>query len=293
MRGVNNFIIALALAMMLVALTFFTVYQTDLAFILRFKKIKTNAENNTIVYQPGLHIKMPLIDDVLRFDTRSTILDIKASRITTVEKKDLLVDYYVLWKISDITLYYNRTQGLKTKTEALLEYKANAVLKIEFGQLNIKEVVSSARSELMERLRKTTRENAEDLGIEVIDVRIKRIDLPKEVSDSVYTRMRAERERNANSFRAAGEKDAIGLRADADKRRLIILSTAEKEANRIRGEGDAKALEIYASAYGRSPHFFEFYRSINAYKQSFNNKNDVLILKPEGEFFKYFNKAGK
>ncbi len=293
MKGLNGLLISLALAILIIALSFFTVYQTDLAFILRFKKIQTEGENKPVVYKPGLHMQIPIIDNVIRFDIRATILDIKASRITTVEKKDLLVDYYVLWKIKDIALYYNRTQGIKTKTEALLEQKANAVLKIEFGQLNIKEVVSSARSELMEKLRKTTRENADDLGIEVIDVRIKRIDLPKEVSDSVYTRMRAERERNANSFRAAGEKDSISLRADADKKRQIIISTAQKEANRIRGEGDAKAMEIYSAAYNRSPQFYEFYKSINAYKQSFKSKDDILILKPEGEFFKYFNNSGK
>ena len=294
MRGINGLLVSLALAIIIIALSFFTVYQTDLAFILRFKKIRTDGGANTsTVYKPGLHTKVPLLDDVITFDTRATILDIKASRITTVEKKDLLVDYYVLWRIKDIALYYNRTQGMKTKTEALLEQKANAVLKIEFGQLNIKEVVSSARSELMGKLRKTTRENADDLGIEVIDVRIKRIDLPKEVSDSVYTRMRAERERNANSFRAAGEKDSISLRADADKQRMIILSTARKEANRIRGEGDAKAMEIYAAAYNKAPQFYAFYKSINAYKESFRDKNDILILKPEGEFFKYFNNSGK
>lgn len=293
MRGLNNLLLAFVLAVVIIALTFFSVYQTDLAFVLRFKKIKTDKNNKSIVYDPGLHMKVPFIDDVIRFDTRSTILDITASRITTVEKKDLLVDYYVLWRIKDIALYYNRTQGVKSKTEILLEQKANAVLKIEFGRLNIKEVVSSARSELMDRLRRITRENAEDLGIEVIDVRIKRIDLPKEVSDSVYTRMRAERERNANSFRAEGEKDSITLRADADRKRMIILSTALKEANRIRGEGDAKAMEIYSAAYNRSPQFYEFYKSLSAYKASFKDKDDILILKPEGDFFKYFNNSNR
>lgn len=293
MKSLNNLLLAFVLAVIVVGLSCFTVYQTDLAFVLRFKKIVTDKDNNSIVYKPGLHFKLPLIDDVIRFDTRSTILDIKASRITTVEKKDLLVDYYVLWKIKDIALYYNRTQGIKSKTEALLEQKANAVLKIEFGQLNIKEVVSSARNELMDKLRKKTKENADDLGIDVIDVRVKRIDLPKEVSDSVYTRMRAERERKANSFRADGEKDSISLRANADKQRMIILSTAQKEANRIRGEGDAKAMEIYSAAYGRSPQFYEFYKSLNAYKESFKDKDDILILKPEGDFFKYFNNAGR
>ncbi len=293
MRGLSSWLFAFALAILAMALGLFTVYQTDLAFVLRFKKIMTDAQNQSIVYKPGMHVKIPVIDDVIRFDTRSTILDIKASRITTVEKKDLLVDYYVLWRIRDIALYYKRTQGVKSKTEALLEQKANAVLKIEFGQLKIKEVVSSARNELMDRLHKKTRDNADDLGIEVIDVRIKRIDLPKEVSDSVYTRMRAERKRNANTFRAVGEKDSITLRADAEKQCMIIVSTAQKEANRIRGEGDAKAMDIYAAAYGRSPQFYEFYKSLTAYKQSFKDKDDILILKPEGDFFKYFNNSGR
>ena len=262
MKNINSLFLSFVLAFVIIVLTFFSVYQTDLAFVLRFKKIKTEADNKSIVYQPGLHTKIPFIDDVIKFDTRATILDIKASRITTVEKKDLLVDYYVLWRIKDIALYYKRTQGVKFKTEMLLEQKANAVLKIEFGQLNIKEVVSSARNELMDKLRKKTRDNADDLGIEVIDVRIKRIDLPKEVSNSVYNRMRAERGRKANSFRADGEKDSISMRAEADRRRMIILSTAFKDANRIRGEGDAKASEIYAAAYSRSPQFYEFYKSI-------------------------------
>lgn len=293
MKGVNNLLLAFVLALAIITLSMFTVYQTDLSFVLRFKKILTDKENTSIVYKPGLHTKIPLIDDVIKFDTRSTILDIKASRITTIEKKDLLVDYYVLWKIKDIALYYNRTQGVKSKTEALLEQKANAVLKIEFGQLSIKEVVSSARNDMLDKVRKKTRDNADDLGIEVIDVRVKRIDLPKEVSDSVYTRMRAERERKANSFRGDGEKDSISLRAEADRKRMIILSTAQKEANRIRGEGDAKAMEIYSAAYSRAPQFYEFYKSLNAYKQSFKDKDDILILKPEGDFFKYFNNAGR
>lgn len=293
MSKLNNILLALVLAVAIVSFSFFSVYQSDLAVILRFKRIKTDGQNASVVYGPGLHMKMPLIDEVINFDTRLTILDIKASRITTVEKKDLLVDYYVLWKIKDIALYYNRTQGVKSKTEALLEQKANAVLKIEFGQLTIQEVVSSARSELMNRLRKNTNENADDLGIEVMDVRVKKIDLPKEVSDSVYTRMRAERERKANSFRADGEKESITMRAEADRKRVVILATAQKDANRIRGEGEAKALDIYSSAYNKAPQFYEFYKTLEVYRDSFNNKDDVLILKPEGDLFKYFNNAGK
>ena len=293
MGKLNNLLLILALAFGISSLTFFTVYETDRAIILRFQRIKTNKNNESIIYSPGLHSKIPFIDEVSTFDTRLSILDIKASRITTVEKKDVLVDYYVLWKIKDYALYYNRTQGIKSKTEALLEQKANAVLKIEFGRLSIKEVVSSARSELMDRLRRVTNENADDLGLVVVDVRVKRIDLPKEVSESVYTRMRAERQRKANSFRADGEKDSITMRAQADQQRVVILATAERDASRIRGEGDAKAMDIYSSAYNKSPQFYEFYKSLEAYRASFKNKEDVLILKPEGDFFKYFNNAGR
>jgi len=292
MRSLNNILLVLVLAVGISSLTFFTVYETDRAIILRFQRIKTDANNNSIVYGPGLHYKIPLIDEVMRFDTRLNVLDIKASRITTIEKKDVLVDYYVVWKIKDFALYYNRTQNSRSKTEALLEQKANATLKIEFGRYTIKEVVSGSRSELMDRLRKTTNENAEDLGISVADVRVKRIDLPKEVSDSVYTRMRAERQRKANSFRADGEKDSITTRAQADQQKAIIIATAERQANQIRGEGDAKALAIYSDAYSKAPQFYEFYKSIETYKRSFNNKNDILVLKPEGDFFKYFNSSG-
>lgn len=293
MSKFNNYLLITAVILGTVALSMFTIYQTDFAMILRFQKILVDKNDKSIVYDPGLHFKLPIIDDVVRFDMRSMTLDIKASRITTIEKKDVWVDYYVLWRIKDIAQYYKRTQALRSKAEGLLEHKANAVLKIEIGQLTIKEVVSSARSELMGRLRTITGENADDLGIEVIDVRIKRIDLPKEVSDSVYTRMRAERQRIANTFRADGEKESITLRAEADRRKTVIIATAQQQANKICGEGDAQALDIYAKAYGKSPQFFEFYRSIEAYKESFKNKDDILVLKPEGEFFKFFNNAGK
>jgi membrane protease subunit HflC len=293
MSKLNNILLVLALALGLTSLTFFTVYQTDRAIIMRFQRIKTDGKDESIVYQPGMHSKIPFIDEVTRFDTRLSILDMKASRITTVEKKDVLVDYYVLWQIKDFSLYYKRTQGIKSKTEALLEQKANAVLKTEFGRLTIKEVVSSARSELMDRVRKITNENADDLGIVVVDVRVKQINLPKEVSESVFTRMRAERQRKANSFRADGEKESITVRAEADRQRVVIMATADRDANKIRGEGDAKALDIYSTAYNKSPQFYEFYRSIQAYKSSFKSKDDVLILKPEGDFFKYFNNSGK
>jgi len=293
MSKLNNILLAFALALGLSSMTFFTVDETDLAIILRFNRIKTNKQDESLIYKPGFNYKVPLIDEVVRFDTRLTILDIKASRITTVEKKDVLVDYYVLWKIKDTALYYKRTLGQKSKAEALLEQKANAALKIAFGRLTIKEVVSSARSKLMDGLRKVTNENADDLGIAVIDMRMKRIDLPKEVSESVYTRMRAERERKANSFRADGEKESITMRAQADRQRVVILATAKKDANKIRGEGDAKALEIYALAYNKAPQFYEFYKSLEAYKYSFKDKSDILILKPEGDFFKYFNNSGK
>ena len=285
----SSLLLVLALAVAAVGVCLFTVYETDQALILRLGKIRTDSDNHVAIYKPGLHLKVPVIDEVRKFDMRLNILDIKKSRITTVEKKDVLVDYYVKWRIEDLELFYNRTEGGRVaKGEFLLERIAVSSLISEFGRLTIKEVVSGERIELMERIRKVTDSNAEKMGVTVLDVRVKRIDLPDEVSESVYNRMRAERQRKANSFRADGEKAAISIRADADKQTRVIIAEAEKEVKRLRGEGDAKAVEIYAETYNRSPEFYEFYRSIEAYKQTFKDKNDVLVLKPDGDFFKYF-----
>jgi membrane protease subunit HflC len=291
MNKTNLSIIGLILLTIIIIGSSFTVYETDQAVILRFKKLLAK-DNKSLVYSPGLHFKVPLIDEVRYFDMRLNVLSIKDSRITTIEKKDVMVNYYILWQISDIDLYFKRTQGIRSKVEPLLEQKVNAILKIEFGRLTIVELVSGERHELMQRLRETADESGQGLGLKVLDVRVKRIDLPAEVSSSVYSRMRAERERSANEFRADGEKQATWIRAEASKKYNIILAEAAKSATIIRGEGDAQAMRIYSEAFNKDPNFYAFQRSLEAYKESFKSSGDnVMVVKPDSEFFKFFNKV--
>ena len=271
----------------------YTVYETDRVIVLRLGKLVQDRNNKPLIIGPGLHIKWPFIDEIRSFDTRLNMLDIKSSRIVTSEKKDVLVDFYVEWKIEDLELFYTRTEGNKAKAEILLSQKSIDGLRAEFGRSTIKDVVSGTRLELMEKLRKFTDENAATLGISVIDVRIKRIDLPDEVSGAVYERMRSERNRVASELKAKGEAEAIVIRANAEQKKRILLAEAEQGAKRIRGAGEAEASKIYAKAYEQAPQFFEFYRSVNAYKKVFSSKNDILVLKPESDFFKYFNGVNK
>lgn len=270
---------------------FFIVYETDRAMIEFLGKLEKDKNTNLAkVYYPGLHIKIPLLQDVRRFDLRLKILDSQCYRITTKEKKDVLVDFYVLWQIKDLQLYFTRTGGHKTKAEQLLKQKIISDLKAEFGRHTVQEVVYGERLELMFKLREEIESNTRSIGISVIDVRIKRIDLPDEVRDSVYNRMRSERERVASEIRATGRAEALKLQAYADKEKRIILADALKNSKRIRGEGDALVTKIYAEAYSLDPEFYNFYRTLEAYKNVFSNKNDIIILTPDGEFFKYFKK---
>ncbi|HFL8824151.1 MAG TPA: protease modulator HflC [Candidatus Azoamicus sp. OHIO1] len=268
---------------------FFTVYESDKALIEFLGKLKVYDDVNVPrVYEPGLHFKFPFLEKVRKFDMRLKVLEAQCSRITTKEKKDVLVDFYVLWQINDLPLYYKRTGGFRTKAEQLLNQKIIADLKAEFGRHTIQEVVYGERLELMFKLREEIESNTKGMGISVIDVRIKRIDLPDEVRDSVYNRMRAERERVASEIRANGRAEAIKIHAFAEKERRIILAHAKKEVEKIKGEGDAKATRIYSDSYNSSPEFYEFYRSLDAYKNSFSKKDDLIILIPDGDFFKYF-----
>jgi modulator of FtsH protease HflC len=285
----KNFIIIALIILLFLSLGVYTVYETDRAIVLRLGKLLKDSNNRPLIIGPGIHIRIPFIDYVRSFDTRLNMLDIKSSRIVTNEKKDVLVDFYVEWKIEDLELFYTRTEGNKAKAEILLSQKSIDGLRAEFGKSSIKDLVSGTRVEVMEKLRKFTDEHAGTLGIAVIDVRIKRIDLPDEVSGAVYDRMRSERIRVATELKAKGEAEAIVIRAKADQEKRILLAEAEQEAKNIRGGGDAEASKIYAKAYEKAPQFFEFYRTLGAYKKVFNNKNDVLVLKPEGDFFKYFN----
>lgn len=271
----------------------FTVREGQQAIVLRLGKlISVNGDaggEQAKVYNPGLHIKLPLLDTVKKFDTRLQTLDIKSSRIVTQEKKDVIVDYYVKWRIDNLPLFYKRTAGNVERINTLLTQQLNDGLRAQFGRRTIREVVSDDREQIMTSLNKRADTSANGLGINVIDVRIKRIDLPEEVSNAVYDRMRAERERVAKEHRSEGRAKAEAIRAKADAEASIIVAGAKADANKERASGDQSAATIYADAYSKNPGFYAFLRSLQAYNQAFSNKKDILVLTPDSEFFQYFN----
>lgn len=267
----------------------FIVSESQGALLLRLGKIEVDQKGQAIIKTPGLHVKIPLINQVWRFSTRLQTLDIQSSRIVTAEKKDVIVDYFVKWRISNPALYYTRTSGNAIQAQVLLEQQLNDSLRAEFGRRTISEVIADDRASIMEALNQQANLSAKTLGLQIVDVRIKRIDLPTEVSAAIFDRMRAERARVATEHRAQGKAKAEAIRANADAEATITVATALADAMRIRGESDAQAAQIYANAYNKDPAFYAFYRSLLAYKKSFANKQDILILKPDSQFFKYFN----
>ena len=286
-----SFLFKFLFAFFLIMLPFslFTVYETDRAIIEYLGKLEIDNKTQSVkIYKPGLHFKLPFIQMVKSFDMRLKILDSQCHRIMTKEKKDVLVDFYVLWQIDNLQLYYTRTGGIRSKAELLLKQKILADLKAEFGRHSVASVVYGERLELMLKLRESIESDTKNMGISVIDVRVKRIDLPDEVRESVYNRMKAERERVASEIRANGNAEYIKIRAFAEKEKRVILADALKEAERIKGEGDSIATKIYADTYNLDPDFYTFYRSLEAYKKSFQKKSDLLILTPDGDFFTFF-----
>ncbi len=280
--------IALVLAVIAVVLytCTFRVYEYEHAIMFRLGEIRRSD------FSPGLHFMVPILQNVRTFDSRLQTIDAEPQRFLTGEKKDVIVDSFARWRISDVVQFYKSTGGDARRAGLLLYQKVNDSLRSEFGKRTVQEVVSGERGKIMEIVTRTANERGRDFGMEIVDVRLKRIDLPAEVSSNVYERMRSERSRVAREFRARGEKEAITIRADADRQRTIISANAYRDAEIVRGAGDAKASEVYASAYNRSPEFYAFYRSLNAYKSSFKGRSDVLLLDPSSDFFKYFGKAG-
>lgn len=269
----------------------FTVTEGQSALLLRLGKIEVDKQGSAIIKKPGLHFKIPLINQVWRYTTRLQTLDIQSSRIVTAEKKDVIVDYYVKWLISDPALYYTRTGNDISQAQLLLEQQLNDGLRAEFGRRTISEVIADERANIMIALARQANQSAKTLGLSIRDVRIKRIDLPTEVSTAIFERMRAERARIASEHRAQGKANAEAIRANADAQATVTIATAKADAARLRGEGDAQAAQIYAAAYQKDPNFYGFYRSLLAYRRSFSNKQDILILKPDSQFFKYFRAA--
>lgn len=288
----------------LLVVILFIVYQAVIVvqegqrgIMLRFNKVHRDADNKVVVYEPGLHFKLPIIDQLKTLDARIQTLDGQEDRFVTVEKKDLLVDSYVKWKISDFGQFYTSTGGDYQKASDLLRRKVNDRLRSEIGSRTIKDIVSGSRGELMAGAQKALNageDGAERLGIEVVDVRVKQINLPNEVSSSIYQRMQAERAAVAREHRSQGEEKAEFIRADVDKKVVLILANANKTAEEMKGQGDAEAAKIYADAFSQAPDFYSFIRSLKAYEESFaEGKNNMMLLKPDSEFFRFMKAPTK
>lgn len=310
--------IILALAIVLGFLGFSSLYvvtEGQVGIVTRFGKVIRGADSRLDIKQPGLHFKIPMIDKVKILDARIQTIDQSANRFVTSEKKDVIIDSYVKWQIEDAATYYLTTAGgNRMQAEDLLSRKINNSLRSQIGRLTIQEIVSgknsdraedefdsqspasedesgslaSKRDEVMQNALRDIGSSARDLGVRIVDVRIKQINLPPEVSNSIYQRMRAERDAVAKLHRSQGRKDAEAIRAQADREVTVKIAEAEKAARALRGDGDAEAVRIYAETYERSPELFEFLRSMDAYRSSMTTGRDVLVMKPEGDFFRFF-----
>lgn len=288
----SNLIIAtiLVFILMLGSSALFTIKQGQHSIVLRLGRLLIDSKTNAcLVLGPGLHMKWPLLDSVRVFDTRIQTLDIKSSRIVTKEKKDVMVDYYVKWQIEDLAQYFKATSGNAFKAETLLEQQLNTSLRAQFGKRTISDVVSGGRDDVMDVLRERAERQASELGIHVVDVRIKGIELPANTSNAIYQRMRADMQKIANHHRADGHAQAEAIAAEADAKVTILLATARSEGQVTRAQGQAKAAEIYTDAYGKNKDFFAFYRSLRAYEGSFTSKQDILVLDQNSHFFTYFH----
>ncbi|GIU45242.1 protease modulator HflC [Shewanella algidipiscicola] len=267
------------------------VNEGERAIVSRFGKILKD-DGVTRIYTPGLHVKLPLIDKIKFLDSRIQTMDGAADRFVTSEKKDLMVDSYVKWRIFDHEKYYLATNGgNKVQAESLLQRKINNDLRTEFGRRTIKDIVSGSRDELQQDALRNASDSAKDLGIEVVDVRVKQINLPANVSSSIYQRMRAERTAVAKEHRAQGKEQSEIIRAKTDASVEIQIAEAERKALSVRGEGDAIAAKIYADAYNKDPEFYSFLRSLEAYKASFSSGSNVMVLEPDSDFFKYMKRS--
>ncbi len=291
----KNFSIAIiSLLFVLVVSSVFVIYEGQRGIVFQFSKIKRDsATNEMMIFEPGLHFKIPFIESVRKLDARIQTLDEAPDRFVTSEKKDLMVDSFVKWRIVDFSTYYLRTSGSVDNARALLKQKVNNGLRTEFGNRTIKEIVSGDRNSIMQKALESAESSRIDLGIEVVDVRIKAINLPVEVSNSIYERMRAERTAVAKEHRSQGQEQSEIIRATIDAKVTVMLATAQKEAFTVRGDGDAEAASVYAKSYTKDAEFYSFYRSLEAYEKSFNSKNDIMVIKPDSEFFRFLKDGSK
>jgi membrane protease subunit HflC len=286
--GLNFTAAIVAVVFIVLATSIFTVDQRQNAIIFQLGEVRE------VIAEPGLYFKWPMIQNVRYFDKRILTLDsAEPERFITSEKKNVLVDSFVKWKIVDPRLYYVSVAGDETRAKTRLSQTVNAGLREEFGKRTVHDVVSGERDKIMEQMRAKADLDARKIGVQIVDVRVKRVDLPTEVSESVYRRMEAERKRVANELRSEGSAEAEKIRADADKQREVIVAEAYREAQKMKGEGDAKATATYAQAFNQNPEFYTFYRSLEAYRNSFKSKSDVIVVEPNSDFFKYMKSVGR
>lgn len=278
-------LIVLVIAVVVVANSVYTVDEREKAIVFKFGEIVRSND------QPGLHWKIPFVNNVKKFDARIQTMDATPQKYLTDEKKNLVVDSFVKWRVDDVARYYVTVGGNKVAAQRRLGQRVNNSLREEFGKRTVQEVVSGDRSQIMDVVQKQTDEQAREIGVQIVDVRLKRVDLVDEVSERVYRRMEAERSRVAKELRAKGAEEAEKIRADADRQKRIIIANAKRQGQMLRGEGDAEATRVYAKAFGKDEEFYKLYRSLNAYEKTFGNKDDLLVLQPDSQFFKYFNSA--
>lgn len=289
MKAGLNFTAAIVAAVLVIlSASIFTVDQRQHAIVFQLGEVRN------VIAEPGLYFKWPMIQNVRYFDKRILTLDAaEPERFITSEKKNVLVDSFVKWRIVDPRLYYVSVAGDELRAQTRLAQTVNAGLREEFGKRTVHDVVSGERDRIMEQMREKADLDARKIGVQIVDVRVKRVDFPPEVSESVYRRMEAERKRVANELRSEGSAEAEKIRADADKQREVIVAEAYRDAQKMKGEGDARAAATYAQAFNQNPEFYAFYRSLEAYRNSFNSKGDVIVVEPDSDFFKYMKSVGR
>jgi membrane protease subunit HflC len=281
-KNLGSFLIGAIVLLALLSGSLFTVDQRQNALVFQLGEVVS------VKKTPGLYFKLPLVQNVRFFDTRILTLDAAdPERFITSEKKNVLVDSFIKWRVIDAKQFYVSVGGDETRAQIRLNQTVNDGLRAEFGKRTINEVVSGRRDEIMNLIRVKADQDARKIGVQVVDVRIKRVDLPESVSENVFRRMEAERKQVANELRSTGAAEAEKIKADADKQKDVIVAEAYRDAQRVKGEGDAKASAVYAAAYGKNPEFYAFYRSMQAYRESFKSKSDVMVLDPSADFFKY------
>ena len=287
-HGISFVGTALSVVLVVLGLSIFTVDQRQHAIIFQLGEVKE------VITEPGLYFKWPLIQNVRYFDKRILTMDSnEPERFITSEKKNVLVDSFVKWRITDPQLYYVSVAGDEARARTRLSQTVNAGLREEFGKRTVHDVVSGERDKIMEQMREKADLDARKIGVQIVDVRVKRVDLPTEVSESVYRRMEAERKRVANELRSEGSAEAEKIRADADRQREVVVAEAYRDAQKTKGEGDAKAASTYAAAFNQNPEFYAFYRSLEAYRNSFKGRSDVIVVEPNSDFFKYMKSVGR